>query len=83
MPPPHPATPRPQTLSDRKRKMASLKAEQEGELEELKSSHELELATLRDKMRRDKNSASSAISDQVSPPSKYLQTHTRTSDTCV
>lgn len=45
----------------------------EDEVEELKISHETELASCRDKMRKEKNVASSAISDQLAQLERELE----------
>ena len=42
-----------------------MKKQFEEELEELKQNHETELSQLRDRLRKEKHSASAAISDQV------------------
>ena len=54
-----------QSLAERKRKAAALKQQLEGEMEELRASHEAELTALRDKLRREKISATTAATDQV------------------
>ncbi len=55
----------PQAMSDRKKKLSSLKQQHESEMEDLKMSHEGELTKLKDKLRREKQSANSAVSEQV------------------
>lgn len=43
-----------------------MKRQFEEELEDLKQNHETELSQLKDRLRKEKHSASAAISDQVS-----------------
>ena len=52
-------------MSDRKKKLSSLKQQHESEMEDLKMTHEGELTKLKDKLRREKQSANSAVSEQV------------------
>ena len=54
-----------QSLADRKKKLSSLKQQHENEIEDLKMTHEGELTKLKDKLRREKQSANSAVSEQV------------------
>lgn len=54
-----------QALSERKKKLASLKATHESEVEDLKMTHDGELTKLKEKLRREKQSANSAVSEQV------------------
>ena len=60
-------------MSDRKKKMLALKQQWEEEMEELKQSHEAELAQLKDKLRKEKQSASVAVSDQVAETERELE----------
>ena len=62
---PPPPTSFPQAMSDRKKKLSSLKQQHESEMEDLKMTHEGELTKLKDKLRREKQSANSAVSEQV------------------
>ena len=57
-------------LSDRKKKMATLKHTFESEMEDAKQSHESEMGALKERMRKEKLTSSTSISDQVphTPP---------------
>ncbi len=63
----------PQAVSEHKRKMSALKRRQEEELEEVKAVHETELTQLREKLRKEKYSASTAISDQVAEVERAME----------
>ena len=58
----------PQSVSEAKKKSGEVRRQWEEEQEEMKAAHEAELTSLRDKMRRQKNAASSSAADQVPSP---------------
>lgn len=62
-----------QSVSDNKRKMSEAKRRWEEEMEELKTTHEAEMAALRDKMRKEKNVASTATSEQLAQLERELE----------
>ena len=60
-------------MSESKRKMGEAKRRWEEEVEEMKASHEAELASLRDRMRKEKSVASSATTEQLQQLEKELE----------
>ena len=62
-----------QGVSESKRKMGEAKRRWEEEAEEMKTSHEAELASLRDRMRKEKSVASSATTEQLQQLEKELE----------
>lgn len=60
-------------MSESKRKMGEAKRRWEEEVEEMKTSHEAELASLRDRMRKEKSVASSATTEQLQQLEKELE----------
>lgn len=62
-----------QTVTSHKKKMSSLKRKHEEEMEDVKTGHETELNQLRDRLRKEKHSASTAISDQVTAVERELE----------
>ena len=60
-------------MSESKRKMGDAKRRWEEEVEELKMAHETELATLRDRMRKEKSVASSVTTEQLSHLERELE----------
>ena len=62
-----------QALQDRKNKSASLKHQFEQEMEDLKQSQESELTQLKDRLRKEKHSANTAVFEQVAQAEKELE----------
>ena len=62
-----------QSLTESKRKMAEAKRRWEEETEEMKTSHETDMTALRDKMRKEKNVASSATTEQLAQLERELE----------
>lgn len=60
-------------MSDNKRKMNEAKRRWEEEMEELKTAHEAEMVALRDKMRKEKNVASTTTSEQLAQLERELE----------
>jgi hypothetical protein len=60
-------------LTDKKKKVSSIKHQFEQEMEDLKQNHESELTQLKDRLRKEKHSASSAISEQVAQTERDLE----------
>ena len=58
---------------DRKKKSASVRHQFEQEVEELKQNHEAELSQLKDKLRKEKHSASTAVSEQIAQVERDLE----------
>lgn len=62
-----------QSVSDNKRKMSEAKRRWEEEVEEMKTAHEAEMAGLREKMRKEKNVASTSTSEQLAQLERELE----------
>lgn len=62
-----------QALADRKKKSSSIKHQFEQEVEELKQNHESELTQLKDRLRKEKHSANTAVSEQVAQVERDLE----------
>ena len=60
-------------MSENKRKTGEARRRWEEETEELKTAHEAEMAAVRDKMRREKNVASTVTSEQLSQLERELE----------
>ncbi len=60
-------------LSQTRRKAASLKHQYEQEIEDLKQTQESELTLLKDRLRKEKHSASTTVSEQVARAEKELE----------
>ena len=67
-----------QALADRKKKSSSLKQQFESELEEVKQTHESEMTQLKDRLRREKHSASTVVSEQVAQAERDVEEQWRT-----
>ena len=60
-------------MADRKKKSSSIKHQYDQEIEELKQNHESELIQLKDRLRKEKQSASTAVSEQVAQAERDLE----------
>ena len=60
-------------MSESKRKVGEARRRWEEETEELKTAHEAEMTALRDKMRQQKNVASTATSEQLAQLERELE----------
>lgn len=62
-----------QSVSENKRKMGEAKRRWEEEVEEMKTTHEAEMTGLREKMRKEKNVASTSTSEQLAQLERELE----------
>ena len=62
-----------QLMNERKRKMIAAKKQWDEEMEELKQTHESEVSQLKERLKKEKQSANDAASDQVSRVERDLE----------